>query len=418
MLPFSVFMIHADGNELCADTLYADGFSAYTQFATAPECFEFDFYIRSERRYEHLAVTDFTLTRLEKGYTRFSTRDAQFITRFRCLQREYLSYINTKLETEECDLLRALTGRGFEGGYSENAREWRKKQLSKPLISLTELPPVELAVNADSPRLWRAFADLSIDDFLALYWEENALTGHPITALTPTHIYIGSMFCPERFPDDSELKNLLAACEASRFTPVICFPPMPERVKDTYLHRANLLPQGCELVINDIGTALMLSKRGFRLTAGPLINKRPKDPRARLRPLNEMDYSMNRETSTDADFYFEYLKSLGFGRLSYEACGWSVRIRENSCLHLPKYLTNLSMMCPLRAAVQNGSRGLQCADAGCPGYCDDNAFMYPDGMGLIGEGNALFGISSNEINDFELLKRLIEGGVTRLIVRS
>lgn len=415
MLPSSVFSVLCRWSvrqlEISVSDVFPDGFSfrvpelRRADFGVPPETFRFAFFDRRARDYDRLEVTDFALSECGKGLLRFKTGDRAFINRFARLCREYLEYINTKLSVDEGSLMTALTGRGFDKTFSSSPDEWRDRMLSLISADYGKLLPCEIAVCLDEPAKWND--------------PGSAVSRVGLTRDRQlTHACIGSNLCPRLFPQDDELERVLRWCADNCITPVICFPPMPEREADCLLDRALRFKKGTEFEINDTGTAIMLEGRGYALTAGPFLNRRKKDPRMACRIHAEQDYMAAGQNSLDADFYREYLKGLGLSRFSYEAAGYDLSIKgEGNVLYLPLYRVSTSLFCPLKAAVETGDRGGMTDTGSCPGYCSETAFMYPDEMRLCGLYNSLMGFSAREIDDCNILNAYIRAGVNRLAVR-
>ena len=58
-------------------------------------------------------------------------------------------------------------------------------------------------------------------------------------------------------------------------------------------------------------------------------------------------------------------------------------------VHGPVGHATASGGCTLKARCETGKRGAQGPVDGCPGFCRENAFLYPRALHLIGRGNAL-----------------------------
>ena len=110
----------------------------------------------------------------------------------------------------------------------------------------------------------------------------------------------------------------------------------------------------------------------------------------RWKPGYEAKRELFMENSLNDPAFRDFLGSLGIHRYEYEACGREVRIPEGRhSLHLPFCHTNVSAWCTLKARCETGRRGAQGPVDGCPGFCRENAFLYPQPLKLIGRGNAL-----------------------------
>ncbi|MBO4367323.1 MAG: hypothetical protein J5859_01305 [Clostridia bacterium] len=328
-----------------------------------------------------------------------------------------------KLELDETELAERLHGLSAKPVFSNNLREWKEKEAGTGMIWQEKLLPCEIAVVIDSTGHYQNFLKGDAEGSLDHWWEENALSGHPVSRERVTHIYIGSQFCPHLLPDEETMRCLAEKALSSSLTPVFCLPPMQEhllpRFESVFLslsafgEKAGIRP---ELVINDIGAALLLRDmeekgriplKSLSLTAGILLTRRRKDPR-----------STAAQAGCPDTLFARYLaEQLGIERFSHETGSAApVQGREN-ILHLPLYQTNTSGYCTLYAACRYHDRGRQAPVSGCPEYCRDHAFLYPEDHHMAGLGNTLFGCSMAELNDVQALNRLIRADITRLALR-
>lgn len=78
------------------------------------------------------------------------------------------------------------------------------------------------------------------------------------------------------------------------------------------------------------------------------------------------------------------------------------------------YQTNTSQYCPMYATCVEGSRGAQVPVRKCPRFCEEQAFLYPEHLRIVGRYNSLFGV------DLDVWKRMEEmlklRGVDRVVV--
>ncbi len=396
---------------------------------------------QTEKRYISLRAADISLEPLQAMPDDIPdtvtfllrTNNEPFLAELSRLVMEYTSFIRMKLELSETELAQAYTGETGESVYSSDVRDWREKQAARPVEWREKLLPCEIAVHARVPEQYQSFLALDVKDFLTSYWEESSLSRHPISRERVTHIYFGDPFCEHLFPDEDTLYRLADKALSSSLTPVVCLPPMPERLLSRFERLLSFLAElavehgiRMETVINDIGTAILLrdmARKGLlrgdllSLTAGILMDRQRKDPRASLLP-GAGEPGPVHIPSDAPDPYRQYLQSLGIRRFSHEACGAPVPIQgTEDALHLPLYQINTSPFCTLYAACRYGDRGRQEPVASCRGYCRESAFIYPDSMRTIGLGNTLFGCSMTELDDAALLNRFLRAGIGRLVVR-
>ena len=143
----------------------------------------------------------------------------------------------------------------------------------------------------------------------------------------------------------------------------------------------------------------------FELCMGTLLNKRKKDPRLSYLKsrLPDKDTGLLAENSLNADFYQKALeKSLGFVRYEWESCGYPQKFPEGkNSLHLPFYQTNTSQYCTLYAQYREHNRGRQYLQTECPGYCQMQAFLYPEHLHMTGRYNSLFALDQTGLRALE-----------------
>ena len=151
---------------------------------------------------------------------------------------------------------------------------------------------------------------------------------------------------------------------------------------------------------------------------GLLLNKRKKDPRMAYKLGNRTLFEQN---SVHAAFYQEYLKEeFRMERYEWESCGDTSTRKfpegKNS-MHLPFYQTNTSQYCPLYAACTKGSRGAQTPVRKCHRFCEEQAFLYPEHLRMMGRYNSLFGIDLSILQEPEAMGKMYGlRGIDRIVV--
>ena len=85
-------------------------------------------------------------------------------------------------------------------------------------------------------------------------------------------------------------------------------------------------------------------------------------------------------------------------------------------LYAPFYQTNTAGHCTLYAVCRNGSRGRQTAEDGCPQYCRERVFLYPDHLHMIGRYNSLFGADLRILTDGAYLDAFLSQKPRRLVI--
>ena len=211
----------------------------------------------------------------------------------------------------------------------------------------------------------------------------------------PRRLYIGSASCSELFPELAYLSKLLDKAARDGLAVTLLLPPL----RTGSAHRMDALMellaarnQAVELAVNDWGMLERAKNRPdcAEILLGPLLNKLRQDPRMVWKTGYEAHRDLFAENSLNDPAFRDFLGELGVYRFEYEACGREIRIPEGRhSLHLPFCHTNVSAWCTLKARCETGKRGAQGPVEGCPGFCRENAFLYPRPLRLIGCGNAL-----------------------------
>ena len=253
----------------------------------------------------------------------------------------------------------------------------------------------ELALTLGDPDLWAAFLQRDDASLWALYARSHGVPRSLFPREEPRRLYIGSASCPNLFPDMDRLSELLDAAGRDGLAVTLLLPPLRAdnaSRADALLELLSRRNRPVELAVNDWGMLERATKRSdcAELVLGPLLNKLRQDPRMRWKPGYEAKRELFMENSLNDPAFRDFLGSLGIHRYEYEACGREVRIPEGRhSLHLPFCHTNVSAWCTLKARCETGRRGAQGPVDGCPGFCRENAFLYPQPLKLIGRGNAL-----------------------------
>lgn len=284
--------------------------------------------------------------------------------------------------------------------------------------------PVELALELDRPEWYEAYLSMESAVFFDAYFRRNQIPNPPV--FHPDRLYIGNAFCPHLAPKEEELFALMdKACRES-FSITLTFPFLLEENLTETQARLQHLARWCEqknktieIVVNDWGTAHLASQFPvFSLCLGVLLNKRKKDPRMTYKL---GDRTLFEQNSVHAAFYRDYLKEeFRMERYEWESCGDTSTRKfpegKNS-MHLPFYQTNTSQYCPLYAACTKGSRGAQTPVRKCHRFCEEQAFLYPEHLRMMGRYNSLFGIDFSILQEPEAMGKMYGlRGIDRIVV--
>lgn len=271
--------------------------------------------------------------------------------------------------------------------------------------SLAPLPePIgrELALSLHSPELWDLYLSAPIDDLLDVYARLCHAPRRLLPQDAPSRLYLGNPCCRHLFPDNETLRRLLqkAEREGVRLTLVTAeLRSGSEARLDEILRTAAAIGAECE--INDWGALMRAQDLPVRpaLTLGTRLNRRRKDPRMVWMAGFAQHAALLEENALNAPAFRARLNDLGVARVECELCGYEVSPPEGArSLHLPFYLTNAAMWCPLRALCARGSRGAQSGGARCERWCARNTLLYPSQLNLLSRFNALYGLDRRPWN--------------------
>ena len=365
----------------------------------------------------------------------FATGQEDYRNAVQSLALQYSQYIRWKMEDDDAALAEQMTGYPAEQdafhleSLEEQKKVWFSEIRKATFVALQNGfaesgQPVELALELDRPEWYKAYLSMESAVFFDVYFRRNQIPDPPV--FHPDRLYIGNAFCPHLAPPEEELFALMdKACRES-FSITLTFPFLLEENLTETQARLQHLARWCEqknktieIVVNDWGTAHLAAQLPvFSLCLGVLLNKRKKDPRMAYKLGNRTLFEQN---SVHAAFYREYLKEeFRMERYEWESCGDTDTGKfpegKNS-LHLPFYQTNTSQYCPLYAACTKGSRGAQTPVRECSGFCEKQAFLYPEHLRMVGRYNSLFGVDLDVWRRTEELKKTyVLIGVNRVVM--
>ena len=452
MIPFGLLSGFMDGKEIRIIELAEEGFRfRLSEKAASPESFLVCFYDMEQASYHEIEVRNYTIEE-----DNASSELAQFCTEYtvlvnnesyrhevRKLQGQYSRYIRLKLEDDDEELTRVLTG------YPE------KKPVDYYNLEIRQSYSLETAIEIDRPELYREYLQNDIKQLIEQCYEWRRITGNqsgsdkqndsPESALNIGYslnlnrIYIGNQFCHLLFPDEKELFMMLEKAHKESLGITIAFSYIREFMLKSIEKLIKRLAQWCrekdtciEIVINDWAMADIIARQNAESAIkkskdinemrqylipclGILLNKRKKDPRFPYKKGNKSLYSQN---NLNEDFYRKYLRSeFEIQRYEWESCGYEQEFPQGkNSLHLPYYQTNTSQYCPLHAICTTGNRGMQQLVKECPHYCSTYTLTYPKHLNMTGRFNSLFGIDKELLNHLEKIKAYANAGIDRLVI--
>ena len=452
MIPFGLLSGFMDGKEIRIIELAEEGFRfRLSEKAASPESFLVCFYDMEQADYHEIEIRNYTieednvsseLVEFCMEYTVLVNSES-YRQEVRKLQGQYSRYIRLKLEDDDEELARALTG------YPE------KKPVNYYSLEERQNYSLETAIEIDRPELYREYLQNDIKQLIEQCYEWKRITGNQLDSnkqndspdnksnighgLNLNRIYIGNQFCHLLFPDEKELFMMLEKAYKESLGITIAFSYIREFMLKPIEELINRLAQWCkekdtciEIVINDWAMADIIAKQNAELAIkkseainemrqylipclGILLNKRKKDPRF---PYKKGDKSLYSQNNLNADFYRKYLQSeFGIQRYEWESCGYEQEFPQGkNSLHLPYYQTNTSQYCPLYAICTTGNQGIQYLVKECSHYCSIYRLSYPKHLNITGRFNSLFGINKELLNHPEKIKAYANAGIDRLVI--
>lgn len=452
MIPFGLLSGFMDGKEIRIIELAEEGFRfRLSEKAASPESFLVCFYDMEQASYHEIEVRNYTIEEdnASSELAEFCTEYTVFVNNesyrheVRKLQGQYSRYIRLKLEDDDEELTRVLTG------YPE------KKPVDYYNLEIRQSYSLETAIEIDRPELYREYLQNDIKQLIEQCYEWRRITGNqsgsdkqndsPESALNIGYslnlnrIYIGNQFCHLLFPDEKELFMMLEKAHKESLGITIAFSYIREFMLKSIEKLIKRLAQWCrekdtciEIVINDWAMADIIARQNAESAIkkskdinemrqylipclGILLNKRKKDPRFPYKKGNKSLYSQN---NLNEDFYRKYLRSeFEIQRYEWESCGYEQEFPQGkNSLHLPYYQTNTSQYCPLHAICTTGNRGMQQLVKECPHYCSTYTLTYPKHLNMTGRFNSLFGIDKELLNHLEKIKAYANAGIDRLVI--
>ena len=436
MISFSLFSVHLDfpdgrSAEVSAEDLAADGFTfRLTQedaavFSVCPPSHVRCVFRGLGHPLQAEPASFCVLQEEDEGDARrfrICTDEKDFILFMRTVMQDILLYESLK-NTSDAAVTARYTRRASVGkaGFPTDFHAFR----SSLFASLCP-DPTWMSVAAKIPLFWSlsfpetadAFLSLPFPGFTDRFFGEAGLSAHPISRLKPAGLCFGNAFCPNLFPEQEKLFSLLRRASDLSLKTLVAFPPVPEDRFDFFVEivaALAALPENerPELLLGDWGLAFDLHDRfpdRFMITAGPLLNRRVKDPRTRWRLPEEAPPAYS---PAEGSLFRHLLSSLAFRGVLLEADGHEMVTTPGDSVVFPFYQLSTATRCTLHAVCAHTSRGVQPEIDPCAGECAHTCFVYDSSLGIVGRGNSLFGADTRLLTDASVLSAL---QVDRLIL--
>lgn len=445
MIPFGLLSGFMDSKEIRITELGENGF----RFRVAEECLEPErflicFYDMKKAGYrkveirEFRVVSDFPGDKKEPGRSFYreyfvKTDQKDYADEVQRLAGEYSRYIRLKLDGDDGELAKAMTGYPAELDevHCRSLEEQEKKWFSKGYEVSSENQNVdegkmsekiwddaEYALELNSTFLYEEYLRQPLKDFLVFYRKQSPFSGTPFfqefADRTPDRFYIGNQFCHNLFPTEEQLFLIMDKMYSEGLEITLAFSYIREFMLSSVEKLLEKVDNWCcthevnvEILINDWAMAEMLQERTGHLVPvlGTLLNKRKKDPRMQYK---SGDLALFQHNSLNAEFYREFLaEEFHIHRYEWESCGYPQKLPPGkNSLHLPFYQTNTSQYCPLYALCTTGDRGTQQLAEHCPKFCEKYALLYPEHLHMTGRYNSLFGVDKTFLEEPEMWKKM------------
>lgn len=237
---------------------------------------------------------------------------------------------------------------------------------------------------------------LVLSDVETYLKDEHYLQQYPFKV---DYLYIGSQTCIHLLPKVESINQIHDR------KVVLMLPPIKTSEMEWIKHYLDQIKIDLEVVVNDIGTLILLQDYSFKITLGILMIKHSKDPRKKYLP-----YKMqaDRINANELDYYH---REFHVDRFSYECSEEEVVLNQSFDLYLPYYITNVATYCGIYAFEHNKSRYLGEKVEKCPRYCKKNNVVYDSKYQLFQKENCIKAFDNRSITDIEYLKKFHSGRI-------
>jgi len=342
-------------------------------------------------------------------YTLYEARtaDSLYCELSAMLSKQYMNYIDCKLNLEDAEMSAAMADypaekeKDYAVSYEEQIKLFAEELMADKatldrLRSWSSDSNIEICYSLENRELVSKYLRMHADVFFMSAFKENHLKTHPLATAKIDRIYLGNSFCYNLMPDIENVRLVAEKAMSENMKVSLVIPPIPAhkyKAVCEYIDKAipMLGPKG-EIIANDIGIREYARKHyeaserydekkytdteccddlttgEDRVKNGVLLSKCRKDPR------------------------MQYLKDIA--PMSSEE------------QYYPYYQTNTGTFCPLYAASRLGGRGNQERVEICSRECERKSFLYPKHLNMIGKYNSLFGLYTT-VMDIDTPRRVV-----------
>ena len=298
MIPFGLLSGFMDSKEIRITELGENGF----RFRLAEECpeperFLICFYDMKKAGYRKVEIRKFEMNAVAgtsaaeewcvqendgSFFREYSVRVEQkdYMEEVQRLAGEYNRYIRLKLEGDDGELAKALTGYPAELDevHCESLEEQRKLWFGENSSAIKRTPEAdqsveglfwdretEFALELNNTSLYEEYLRQLLKDFLASYWQKNYLTHSWLAGRTPERFYIGNQFCHNLFPTEEQLFSIMDKMRSEGLEITLAFSYIREFMLPSVGKLLEKVDNWCcihgmnvEIVVNDWAVAEML----------------------------------------------------------------------------------------------------------------------------------------------------------------
>lgn len=329
--------------------------------------------------------------------SRFFFEDAACAAHIRRTLNAYARYVEIRSTEGASAYGRETMGYPLEEDeiYPESIEEARRSWFSQ-LPKLNPEKNCALAVSLNCRELWNLYLAHPAIEFMDSYAAIRSIPQGILPNRIPDRLYIGNEYCRFIFPSREVLDALLAKAQEENIAVTLVTAELRaggEAQADELFALASA--HHLEMEINDWG---MLNRaqpfvKNTHILLGTRLNRRRKDPRMQWKAGMAGREDLLARNALNNASYRSFLMELGVRRYEYESCCLPTELPDAPCsLHLPFYQTNTSLWCPLRAACTSVDRGRQAPADSCAHWCEENLFLYPRHLDMLGRWNSLLAV--------------------------
>lgn len=337
-----------------------------------------DYYVQGQNRFEHVKIDKFEVDETDRDrfaiYYRLSCSEEAFAKMSQEVTKEYLRYVELKLEGDDAKMSHEMTGGRYPkkeeisaGNIRRVARAWCEKNIEIPKEK-------ERFLWLKNRNRSRKFVENGIEAAAACSeFIDSEMAAQLAKSIKYTGVAIGSVGCEELFPNENCMQAVIKRAGAEGLSVLVEVPPVSELRIDEFktkisetINVAKEAGSKAKVYIqfNDLGMYSWADRMFGRCSLAPitiekgvLLYKNRRDPRRK------------------------YMQD------SF------VEMHSDNTLWGPFYQTNTGTFCPLHALVCNKDRGKNERVKNCARYCEQYLLEYPDHLAMVGFENSLWGFN-------------------------